>query len=168
MTVSSETTAAAAGAVGELRRDPFAMLPFCGYNMGDYFAHWLEMGEKLEASGAELPKIYCVNWFRKDGDGKFVWPGFGENMRVLKWVIDRLEGQGGGTEHAFGVSPRYDDLHWHGLDFTPAQFETVTSMDVDQWSEELALHAQLFETLKERLPGELLDTMAKIERRLDA
>lgn len=126
------------------------------------------MGEKLAASGAQLPKIYCVNWFRKDADGRFVWPGFGENMRVLKWILDRLEGTGGGNEHAFGVSPAYDDLHWNGLDFTRAQFDTVTSMDAAEWRDELALHAQLFDMLKLRLPAELLDTMAKIERRLDA
>lgn len=115
-----------------------------------------------------MPKIYCVNWFRKDADGRFVWPGFGENMRVLKWILDRLEGTGGGNEHAFGVSPAYDDLHWNGLDFTRAQFDTVTSMDAAEWRDELALHAQLFDMLKLRLPAELLDTMAKIERRLDA
>ncbi|WP_126283241.1 phosphoenolpyruvate carboxykinase (GTP) [Burkholderia stagnalis] len=165
-TMGSETTAAAVGQQGIVRRDPFAMLPFCGYNMSDYFGHWLKMGEQLAASGATPPKVYCVNWFRKDGNGKFVWPGFGENMRVLKWMLDRLEGQGGGAEHAFGVSPAYDDLHWDGLDFTRAQFDAVTSMDAAEWRDELKLHAELFDTLKLRLPAALLDTMKKIEERV--
>ncbi|KAB0639583.1 phosphoenolpyruvate carboxykinase [Burkholderia stagnalis] len=165
-TMGSETTAAAVGQQGIVRRDPFAMLPFCGYNMSDYFGHWLKMGEQLAASGATPPKIYCVNWFRKDGNGKFVWPGFGENMRVLKWMLDRLEGQGGGADHAFGVSPAYDDLHWDGLAFTREQFDAVTSMDAAEWRDELKLHAQLFDTLKLRLPAALLDTMKKIEERV--
>ncbi len=103
-TMGSETTAAAGGQQGVVRRDPFAMLPFAGYNMSDYFQHWLDLGEKLDAAGARLPRIYTTNWFRKGADGKFVWPGYGENMRVLKWMIDRIEGKGEGTEHVFGVS----------------------------------------------------------------
>ena len=126
------------------------------------------LGKQLEGAGAKLPKIYCVNWFRKDANGKFVWPGFGENMRVLKWMLDRLEGTGGGGEHAFGVSPAYEDLHWDGLDFTRDQFDAVTSMNADEWREELKLHAALFDMLKLRLPAEMTDTMKKIEQRIGA
>ncbi|NOK48864.1 phosphoenolpyruvate carboxykinase (GTP) [Burkholderia thailandensis] len=165
-TMGSETTAAAAGQQGIVRRDPFAMLPFCGYNMSDYFAHWLALGEKLAAAGATLPKIYCVNWFRKDADGRFAWPGFGENMRVLKWMLDRIDGHGEGVEHAFGVTPRYEDLHWSGLAFSPEQFAQVTSMNPAEWRAELALHAELFDRLSARLPGALAETKAKIEARL--
>ena len=167
-TMGSETTAAAAGAQGVVRRDPFAMLPFMGYNMSDYFQHWLTLGKKLQASGAQLPKIYTTNWFRKGEDGKFVWPGYGENMRVLKWMIDRVEDRGQGTEHVFGVSPRYEDLNWTGLDFTPAQFATVTSIDKAAWQAELKLHAELFEQLAHHLPQELPATKAAIEERLAA
>ncbi|ONB75122.1 phosphoenolpyruvate carboxykinase [Burkholderia pseudomallei] len=165
-TMGSETTAAAAGQQGIVRRDPFAMLPFCGYNMSDYFSHWLALGEKLAAAGATLPKIYCVNWFRKDADGRFAWPGFGENMRVLKWILDRIDGRGEGVEHAFGVTPRYEDLHWAGLAFSPAQYAQVTSMNPDEWRAELALHAELFDKLSARLPDALAETKARIEKRL--
>jgi len=167
-TMGSETTAAAAGAQGVVRRDPFAMLPFMGYNMSDYFQHWLTLGDKLQAAGAKLPKIYTTNWFRKGEDGKFVWPGYGENMRVLKWMIDRVEGQGQGAEHVFGVSPRYEDLNWTGLDFTRTQFDKVTSIDKAAWEAELKLHAELFEQLAHRLPSELPATKAAIEQRLAA
>lgn len=166
-TMGSETTAAAAGQQGVVRRDPFAMLPFCGYNMSDYFGHWLELGNKLEAAGAKLPKIYCVNWFRKDADGNFVWPGFGENMRVLSWMIDRVEGKGQGAEHVFGTSPRYQDLNWNGVEFSPAQFEQVTSIDRDAWQKELALHDELFTQLKHHLPPALAQTRAALGERLD-
>ncbi|KGV89596.1 phosphoenolpyruvate carboxykinase family protein [Burkholderia pseudomallei ABCPW 30] len=165
-TMGSETTAAAAGQQGIVRRDPFAMLPFCGYNMSDYFSHWLALGEKLAAAGATLPKIYCVNWFRKDADGRFAWPGFGENMRVLKWMLDRIDGRGEGVEHAFGVTPRYEDLHWAGLAFSPVQYAQVTSMNPDEWRAELALHAELFDKLSARLPDALAETKARIEKRL--
>ena len=167
-TMGSETTAAATGQAGVVRRDPFAMLPFMGYNMSDYFQHWIDLGKKLEASGATLPKIYTTNWFRKGADGKFVWPGYGENMRVLKWMIDRIEGSGNGTEHVTGISPGYDDLTWTGLDFSPAQFESVTSTDKASWLAELKLHAELFEQLAHHLPKELPATKAAIEERLEA
>jgi phosphoenolpyruvate carboxykinase (GTP) len=167
-TMGSETTAAATGQAGVVRRDPFAMLPFMGYNMSDYFQHWLDLGRKLEATGATLPKIYTTNWFRKGADGKFVWPGYGENMRVLKWMIDRIEGKAAGADHVFGVSPRYDDLTWTGLDFSAEQFETVTRMDRPAWEAELKLHDELFAQLAHHLPAELPATKAAIEERLAA
>jgi len=167
-TMGSETTAAAFGAQGVVRRDPFAMLPFAGYNMSDYFQHWLDLGAKLQAQGAKLPGIFCVNWFRKDENGKFVWPGFGENMRVLKWMIDRLEGRGQGVEHAVGVTPRYEDIHWEGLDFTPQQYATVTGIDKAEWAQELALHDELFKQLAHHLPQALPETKARIQQRLAA
>ncbi|HSW16246.1 MAG TPA: phosphoenolpyruvate carboxykinase (GTP) [Ramlibacter sp.] len=167
-TMGSETTAAAAGQQGIVRRDPFAMLPFAGYNMSDYFQHWLDLGKKLEVAGAKLPRIYTTNWFRKGEDGKFVWPGYGENMRVLKWMIDRLEGKAQGTEHVFGVSPTYEELNWTGLDFSAEQFKTVTSIDKAAWQQELKLHTELFEQLSYHLPKELGETKAQIEQRLAA
>jgi len=167
-TMGSETTAAAGGQQGVVRRDPFAMLPFAGYNMSDYFQHWLDLGKRLEAAGARLPRIYTTNWFRKGADGKFVWPGYGENMRVLKWMIDRIEGKGEGTEHVFGVSPRYEDLNWTGLDFSAEQFDTVTHIDKAAWQAELKLHAELFQQLAHHLPKELPATKAAIELRLAA
>lgn len=165
-TMGSETTAAAAGQQGVVRRDPFAMLPFMGYNMADYFQHWLDLGAKLKASGAKLPAIYCVNWFRKGADGKFVWPGYGENMRVLKWMLDRLEGTGGGEEHVFGVTPGYGDLNWQGLDFSLAQFDTVTRIDTTEWQAEMKLHDELFAQLGAKVPAALPQTKARIEARL--
>ena len=175
-TMGSETTAAATGQAGVVRRDPFAMLPFIGYNMSDYFQHWLNLGESLapicEKSGATLPKIYTANWFRKgetgEDKGKFVWPGYGENMRVLKWIIDRIEGTGQGADNVIGVTPAYKDLTWTGLPFTEQQFETVTSIDKAAWTQELALHTELFKQLEHHLPKALLDTKAAIEKRLAA
>ncbi len=167
-TMGSETTAAATGQAGVVRRDPFAMLPFAGYNMSDYFQHWLDLGDKLASSGATLPKIYTTNWFRKGDDGKFVWPGYGENMRVLKWMIDRIEGSGQGHEHITGVSPAYNDLNWTGLDFSAEQFDTVTSTDKAAWLKELALHTELFQQLAHNLPKELGETKAALEKRLAA
>ncbi|MGA8391151.1 MAG: phosphoenolpyruvate carboxykinase (GTP) [Burkholderiaceae bacterium] len=167
-TMGSETTAAAAGQQGVVRRDPFAMLPFCGYNMSDYFQHWLDMEHKLEDMGHTLPKIFCVNWFRKDEAGKFVWPGYGENMRVLKWMIDRLEGQAKGTDTMFGIAPAYGELTWTGLPFTAEQFKTVTSIDKAAWVEELKLHDAHFEQLAHHLPKELVETKAALEQRLAA
>jgi phosphoenolpyruvate carboxykinase (GTP) len=167
-TMGSETTAAIVGQVGVVRRDPFAMLPFTGYNMSDYFQHWLDLGEKLAASGAKLPRIYTTNWFRKGEDGKFVWPGYGENMRVLKWMIDRIEGKVKGQENVFGVSPTYEELNWTGLDFSRDQFKTVISIDKAAWQKELQLHAELFRQLEYHLPRELSETKAQIEKRLAA
>jgi phosphoenolpyruvate carboxykinase (GTP) len=165
-TMGSETTAAQAGAQGVLRRDPFAMLPFCGYNMGDYFSHWLTLGAKLAKSGVKPPQIFTVNWFRTGDDGKFVWPGFGENMRVLKWVVDRVEGKASGSEHVFGVSPRYEDMEWNGLDFPRAKFDEITSIDLDDWRKEIHSHTELFAKLSGRLPNELEDTKCNFAHRL--
>lgn len=167
-TMGSETTAAIVGQVGVVRRDPFAMLPFTGYNMSDYFQHWLDLGANLAASGAKVPKIYTTNWFRKGEDGKFVWPGYGENMRVLKWMIDRIEGKVQGVEHAFGVVPAYEEVNWNGLAFTPQQFEAATGIDKAAWRKELDLHAELFKQLAYHLPRELTDTKARIEQKLAA
>ncbi|MGK5007436.1 phosphoenolpyruvate carboxykinase (GTP) [Janthinobacterium sp. LB2P70] len=168
-TMGSETTAAAVGQMGVVRRDPFAMLPFIGYNMSDYFQHWLDMGVKVgKVNPAALPKIYCVNWFRTDEAGKFVWPGFGDNMRVLKWMLDRIEGKAGGVENLFGTTPQYGDLNWDGLPFTQEQFDTITSIDKAAWVEELKLHTELFEKLAYHLPQELADNKAALEKRLGA
>jgi phosphoenolpyruvate carboxykinase (GTP) len=167
-TMGSETTAAAFGQQGVVRRDPFAMLPFCGYNMSDYFQHWLDLGKKLESSGAKLPSIFCVNWFRTDADGKFIWPGFGENMRVLAWALERVEGKGKGVDHVFGTSPSYDDISWDGLEFSKEQFDSITAIDKAAWLEELNLHAELFEKLKHNLPAQLEETKAQIASRLAA
>ncbi len=167
-TMGSETTAAAAGQQGVVRRDPFAMLPFTGYNVSDYFQHWLDIGQKMSQAGAKLPAIYCVNWFRKGADGKFVWPGYGENMRVLKWMIDRIEGKAMGVDNGFGVSPAFDEITWTGLDFTPAQFATVTSLDQADWKTEIALHTELFTQLAYHLPAQLQSTKAQLEQRLAA
>jgi phosphoenolpyruvate carboxykinase (GTP) len=167
-TMGSETTAAAAGAQGVVRRDPFAMLPFTGYNMSDYFQHWLNVGRKLQAMGATLPRIFCVNWFRKGPDGRFVWPGYGENMRVLQWMVERVDGRAHGVETPFGIAPRYEDLDWTGLPFTRAQYQQVTSIDADAWRAELALHESLFEQLAHHLPADITATKARIEARLAA
>jgi phosphoenolpyruvate carboxykinase (GTP) len=165
-TMGSETTAAAAGQQGVVRRDPFAMLPFAGYNMSDYFQHWLNMGKKLEAEGAKLPSIYCVNWFRKNEAGKFVWPGYGENMRVLAWMLERIEGKAKGQENIFGTTPSHKDINWAGLEFSEDQFNQVTSIDKAAWQEEMKLHDQLFEQLSYHLPKELVETKQALEKRL--
>ncbi|MFZ6655108.1 phosphoenolpyruvate carboxykinase (GTP) [Undibacterium sp. TJN19] len=167
-TMGSETTAAAVGQQGVVRRDPFAMLPFMGYNMSDYFQHWLDMGKKIAAAGATQPAIFCVNWFRTDENGKFVWPGFGDNMRVLKWMLERIEGQANGVENIFGVTPTFADLNWEGLNFTQAQFDTITSIDKAAWDAELKLHAELFEKLAYHLPADLEATRIALEKRLAA
>ena len=165
-TMGSETTAAAMGQQGVVRRDPFAMLPFCGYNMAEYFAHWLQLGEQMQKEGANLPQIFCVNWFRTDEDGRFVWPGFSENARVLKWMLARIEGNATGVEHVFGITPRYEDLDWAGLNFSQELFETITSIEPQAWQEEFKLHDELFEKLSHGLPQVLLDIRVRLEQRL--
>jgi phosphoenolpyruvate carboxykinase (GTP) len=167
-TMGSETTAAAAGQQGVVRRDPFAMLPFCGYNMSDYFNHWLKLGQSISATGQTLPRIFCVNWFRTDENGKFVWPGFGENMRVLKWMLDRVAGRAEGIEHLFGTTPRYDDLSWTGVDFSRELFERITSIDHAAWRQEIELHNELFSRLQYRLPPALSAVKDQIEKKLVA
>jgi phosphoenolpyruvate carboxykinase (GTP) len=166
-TMGSETTAAAFGAQGVVRRDPFAMLPFCGYNMSDYFQHWLDIGAKQEAAGYKLPALYCVNWFRKDESGSFVWPGYGDNMRVLKWIIDRLEGKAQGHDTMFGVAPNYSEINWSGIEFSAADFAKVTSIDKAAWAEEFKLHEEHFSKLAHNLPKAMSDTLKALEARLE-
>jgi phosphoenolpyruvate carboxykinase (GTP) len=163
-TMGSEKTAAAVGGLGQLRRDPFAMLPFCGYHMGDYFAHWLTMTGRTEES--KLPRIFGVNWFRKDADGKFVWPGFGENSRVLKWIFERCDGTAGARETAIGLVPGPDDLDVEGLDIAPEDLEIAVEVDDDEWRRELPLIREHFESLGTRLPPELWGELDALEERL--
>lgn len=162
--VASEKTAAAEGKVGELRRDPFAMLPFCGYNMGDYMAHWVKLGQTHDA--ALLPKIYYVNWFRKDADGRFVWPGFGENSRVLKWIVDRLNGVAEGVETPIGILPAEGALDTDGLQISQEDLDLLLSVDVDVWRDEAALIPQHLETFGDHTPKELWDEYRALVARL--
>jgi phosphoenolpyruvate carboxykinase (GTP) len=151
-TMGSETTAAATGSVGQVRRDPMAMLPFCGYHMGDYFRHWLKMQRSL----TETPRVFHVNWFRKGADGKFLWPGFSENMRVLKWIVDRAHGRALGRETPIGWMPRYEDIDWKGLEFSKQQFDELQAFDKAAWKPEVMGHEELFITLHAHLPPEMI------------
>ena len=160
-TIGSETTAAAVGAVGQVRRDPFAMWPFCGYHMGAYFQHWLNMGKKV----AHPPKIFGVNWFRKGADGKFMWPGYGDNMRVLEWIIDRVHGRGKGEQTAIGTVPTYQDIDWVGLDMNADKYKEVSKVDKTEWMAELKLHDELIDKMRTQLPKEFIEIRAEIEQR---
>jgi phosphoenolpyruvate carboxykinase (GTP) len=162
--VASEGTAAAENKVGELRRDPFAMLPFCGYNMGDYFGHWLQTGAKADAS--KLPRIYYVNWFRKDADGKIIWPGFGDNSRVLKWIVERLTGKAEATETPIGLVPTKESLDLSGLDLTDEQLELLLSVDAEAWKGEAEQIKPHYERFGDHLPKPLWDQLEQLEQRL--
>jgi phosphoenolpyruvate carboxykinase (GTP) len=152
-TMGSETTAAAAGEIGKVRRDPMAMLPFCGYHMSDYFNHWLQFGREL----SHPPRIFAVNWFRKDENGKYLWPGYSENMRVLKWIVDRVRGKGYGVESPLGWMPQYEDLTWEGLEnFTPEKFQKLMAINTDEWKNELLSQQELFSKLYDKLPKEFI------------
>jgi phosphoenolpyruvate carboxykinase (GTP) len=165
-TLGSETTAAITGKVGVVRRDPMAMLAFCGYNMGDYFGHWLRIGRGL----ARAPKIFRVNWFRRDANGKFIWPGFGENMRVLQWIARRSQGEAAGTPTPLGIMPRFEDLNWTGIEakLTPAQYAELARVDRAAWKDELASHDELFAKLGTHLPEALEARRGEMHGRLTA
>ena len=162
-TMASETTAASVGKMGVVRRDPFAMLPFCGYHFGDYFNHWLNIGKSLQ----QVPKMFAVNWFRRDEHGKFMWPGFGDNMRVLKWIIERCEGKGGATDSPVGKMPRYEDMELSGINgFSKAAFEKLTEVDGALWKEEVKDHERLFGELASRMPAEMIEQRRQLEQAL--
>jgi phosphoenolpyruvate carboxykinase (GTP) len=158
-TMGSETTAAATGAVGVVRRDPMAMLPFCGYNMGEYFAHWLRMGREVPRP----PLVFHVNWFRTDDRGRFVWPGFGQNLRVLLWIAARVAGKGAATETPIGLVPTESALDWDGLDLSPAERKGLLSVDRREWSAEIPEIRAFFERFGDRLPRELAGSLARLE-----
>jgi phosphoenolpyruvate carboxykinase (GTP) len=162
--MASETTAAAAGAVGKLRRDPFAMLPFCGYNMADYFAHWLEIGAHADPS--KLPRLFYVNWFRKGADGKFLWPGYGDNSRVLEWVFERCAGRGEAVETPIGMLPAKGSIPTEGLGIEESDMDELLSVDVEGWKHEIPLIAAHYDGLGERVPSALLDELGRLEKRL--
>jgi len=163
--VASETTAAAVGAVGKLRRDPFAMLPFCGYNMADYWAHWLDVGAAAEPAG--LPRIFYVNWFRKGPDGKFLWPGFGENSRVLEWVFDRCDGAGDAIESPIGYLPGPTGIPTEGLGVSPGDLAALLRVDIGEWRDEIPSIEEFYDRFGEHVPGGLRDELAALEKRLD-
>ena len=163
--MGSETTAAATGAVGVIRRDPMAMLPFCGYNMGDYWKHWIEIGQTLDPDKA--PKIFNVNWFRKDDEGNFLWPGFGDNMRVLDWIVDRCEGKVDAQETAIGYLPYAKDINREGLDMTEEQLDKILDVDKDAWEEELKGVEELYAKFGDHLPKELADELATVKANLE-
>ena len=160
--MGSEMTAAAAGTIGQVRRDPMAMLPFCGYNVSDYFGHWLSMQKR----GLKLPSIFHVNWFRKTADGKFMWPGYGDNMRVLKWIVDRVAGKAAAVETPIGFVPNYEDMEWSGLEFTKADFEQVMEFDKTAWANEVVSQEEFFFKLRDRLPKQLLNERQSLVNRL--
>ncbi len=162
--LASETTAAASGAVGNLRRDPFAMLPFCGYNMADYFGHWLSIGKATDA--ANLPRLYYVNWFRRDEDGQFLWPGYGENSRVLEWIFERCQGGGDAVETAIGNVPTDVAIDTDGLAVSAKDMADLLRVDVDEWRQEVPLIREHYAHLGDRLPSELVDQLDALERRL--
>jgi phosphoenolpyruvate carboxykinase (GTP) len=162
--VSSEKTAAAAGKIGEVRFDPFAMLPFCGYNIGDYIAHWLDIGRATSAD--KLPKLFWVNWFRKGDDGTFLWPGYGDNSRVLKWVLERAAGTGQATETPIGFVPTIDAIDTSGLAVDEATMRAVLEVDPEAWREEVPLIESHFAFIGARLPQALRDQLADLEKRL--
>ena len=164
--MDSETTAAAAGAVGVVRRDPMAMKPFAGYNMADYFAHWLEMGEKMDADKA--PKIFHVNWFRKDEDGNFLWPGFGDNMRVLLWILDRCEGKADAVESPIGLLPKEDGIDTTDLDITADQLKELLTVDREVWLEDVENQKEYFKQFGDRLPKEITEQLETLEKNLKA
>ena len=163
-TMASETTAAAVGAVGNLRRDPFAMLPFCGYNMADYFGHWLSFAERFDE--ATLPKIFYVNWFRKGGDGRWLWPGFGDNSRVLAWVFDRVNGTAGAAETVIGHVPEGGALDLSGLTVSPADLEELFAVNADEWRDEVPRIREHFAQFGDRLPAALAAQVDALEQRL--